>query len=93
MLLKARGDAGYTVHLTYPVAEIDEGRKEDWNKERNKQVARKKKNPNTKVREKWSPAKHSLTALFADNPKFAKKVSVVDATKPHVIDLLNPVGF
>jgi hypothetical protein len=93
MLLNARGDADYTVHLTYPVPEIDEGRKEDWDKERNKQVARKKKNPKTKVRENWSPAKHSLTALLADNPKFAKKIKIVDATKPHVIDLLNPVGF
>ena len=34
MLLDARGaDAGYTIHLTYPVAEIDAGRKADWEKE------------------------------------------------------------
>ncbi len=34
MLLEARGDdAEYQIHLTYPVDEIDEERKEDWEKE------------------------------------------------------------
>ena len=34
MLLDARGtDAGYTIHLTYPVEEIDTERKADWVRE------------------------------------------------------------
>ena len=93
MLLKSRGDADYTVHLTYPVKELDEGREDDWNKERNKQIARKKKNPNTKVREKWSAEEHSLGALFDANPKFKAKLKFVDAKKPHLIDLLDAVKF
>lgn len=94
MLLEARGDdAEYTIHLTYPVDEIDEGRQADWEKEQAKEKARKKKNPATKkpVREDWSPAKHGLTAFFKDNPKFAAKIKIVQETQPHMIDLLDPV--
>jgi hypothetical protein len=92
MLLEARGVGDdYTIHLTYPVAEIDEGRKADWEKEQAKQVARKKKNPKTEVREDWSPAKHSLTAFFEDNPKFAMKIKIVQEKQSHMIDLLDPV--
>jgi len=93
MLLKARGDSDYAIHLTYPVDELDKGREDDWNKERNKQIARQKKNPKAKVREEWSPKEHSLGALFEANPKFARKVRILDPKKPHLIDLLDPVTF
>jgi hypothetical protein len=73
MLLAERGDAKYTVHLTYPVDEIDVERKKE---------AKKKGKP-------WSPKKQSLAALFDANPKFAKKVVIVDAKKPHLINLLD----
>jgi len=94
MLLDARGpDANYAIHLTYPVEEIDQGRKADWIKEQTKEKNRKKKNPASKkeVREDWSPAKHSLTAFFADNPKLAAKIKIVQADQPHIIDLLGKV--
>lgn len=88
MLLKARGSAGkYTIHLTYPVEEIDVERKKNWEKEQAK--AENKGKPT----EKWSPARHGLVALFKKNPGFAKKVSVVDAAQPHLIDLHDKVGF
>lgn len=95
MLLDARGDAAYTIHLTYPVAEIDAGRKADWEKEQAKEKARKKKNPASKkeLREDWSVEKHSLTAFFRNNPKMAAKLSVVEAKKPHLIDLLDPLNL
>lgn len=85
MLLEARGDAKYTIHLTYPIDEIDVERKKNWEKEQ----AKKKK----ELRENWSPAKHGLVAFFKKNPAFAKKVSIVDAKAPHLIDLLGKVGF
>ena len=94
MLLDARGaGAAYTIHLTYPVAHIDAGRKADWEKEQAKEKARKKKNPTSKkpVREDWSPEKHSLTAFFQNNPKMAAKLAIVDKEKPHLIDLLKPL--
>jgi len=92
MLLEARGVSdNYTIHLTYPVADIDEGRKADWDKEQAKQKARRKKNPEAEVREDWSPAKHSLTAFFEANPKFATKIKIVQDKQPHMIDLLDPV--
>jgi hypothetical protein len=93
MLLNARGDEDYTIHLTYPVEEIDLGRKQDWEKEQNKEKKKKQKNRAKKVREDWSPKKHSLAALFAANPDFAGKVSIVGDTEPHVIDLLDKFGF
>jgi hypothetical protein len=73
MLLAERGDAKYTVHLTYPIDEIDVERKKE---------AKKKGKP-------WSPKKQSLAAMFDANPKFLKKVVIVDAKKPHLINLLD----
>jgi hypothetical protein len=93
MLLDARGDADYTTHLTYPIKEIDAERKNDWNKEQTKEKNRKKKNPTKKVRPNWSPKKHSLAAFFTDHNVFAKKVSIVDEGKSHVINLLDKLGF
>lgn len=93
MLLDERGeDADFTIHLTYPIDEIDAGRKADWEKEQNKEKARKKKNPNVKVRANWSAKKNSLAAFFAAHKKFAKKVVIVDGAEPHVIDLLDKVS-
>jgi hypothetical protein len=94
MLLQARGvKAKYTIHLTYPVEEIDIERQADWEKEQAKEKARKKKNPKTKkpVREDWSPKKHGLVAFFKDNPEMAKRVSIVEDGKPHLINLLQPL--
>ncbi|HEX5890564.1 MAG TPA: hypothetical protein VFY61_17765 [Pyrinomonadaceae bacterium] len=90
MLLDERGeDDDFTIHLTYPIDEIDVGRKADWEKEQNKEKARKKNNPNVKVRANWSAKKNSLGAFFAAHKKFAKKVVIVDEAEPHMINLLD----
>ena len=73
MLLAERGDEKYTVHLTYPIDEIDVARKAE---------EKKKGKP-------WSAKKQGLVAFFAENPKFAKKVVIVDEKKPHLINLLD----
>ncbi len=92
MLIAARGETGYAVHLTYPVDEIDAGREADWNKERAKEKKRKEKRPGTKVRGPWSAEKHSLAALLAKHPKFAKLIrEVKDDKKGYVIDLGTPL--
>jgi hypothetical protein len=46
MLWDARGDADYTIHLTYPIAEIDAARQAEWLKRQNKD--KKKKHDNSK---------------------------------------------
>lgn len=89
MLLKARGNADYTIHLTYPIDEIDKLREEDWVKEQTKEKNRRKKD----VRPDWTPAKHGLRAFFDQHPDIEPKVQIVDATKPHLINLLEPVTF
>ena len=77
MLLAARGDAAnYTVHLTYPIDEIDADRKKDHQKHSSKA---------------WSPKKQSLKAFLAENKKSAKKILIVDESKPHLINLLDEV--
>jgi hypothetical protein len=93
MLLDQSGDAEFTIHLTYPIQEIDVKREKDWNKEQQEEKTRRKNDPDVEVREDWSPDKHSLTAFFAAHQDFARKVSVVDANNPHVINLLDEVGF
>jgi len=90
MLLEARGDADdYEVHITYPIEEIDEGRKEEWNKQQAKEINKKKKNPNKEVRPDWNPKEHSLASLLEDHPEFAKKFRVVGEDEPHLIKLLD----
>ncbi len=93
MLLDVRGDEDFAIHLTYPIPEIDTGRKADWNKERAKEVAKKKIKPATKVRKAWSDEANGLVAFFEKNKAFGKKVVIVEKDKPHVIDLLDPLGF
>lgn len=88
MLAEARGDDDYTIHLTYPVDEIDVERKKDWEKERAKETKKHEKNPNVKIRPKWSNAKNSLAAFLADNPDVADRVVIVEEDVPHTIDLL-----
>ena len=73
MLLAERGNEKYTVHLTYPIAEIDV--------ERKKEAKKKGKS--------WSPKKQGLVAFFDENKNFAKKVKIVSEKKPHLIDLLD----
>jgi len=72
MLLAERGNAKYTVHLTYPIAEIDAERKKECKKKG----------------KSWSPKKQSLAALLDANQSFAKKIKIVDEKKPHLIPLL-----
>jgi hypothetical protein len=93
MLVKARRDDDYTIHLTYPIDEIDDGRRKDWKKEQNKERNKKKKNPKQKVRPNWSRAKNSLRAFFDRHERLKDKVQIVHEETPHVIDLLNPVKF
>lgn len=88
MLAKARGDEPYTIHLTYPVDEIDVARKEEWDSQRDDELRRKAEKPGVKVRAKWSNAKHSLAAFLDDNPMVADQVEIVEEGVPHIIDLL-----
>lgn len=94
MLLGARGEEeDFTIHLTYPVKDIDVERKKDWKKAQGSEKKRKKKRPNTKVRKAWSAAKNSLEAFFRAHKKFSQKVKFIKDNKPHLIDLLDPVKF
>jgi hypothetical protein len=83
MLLKARGDADYRIHLTYPIEDIDAARQKDWQKEQAKERKRKKKD----VRPDWAPQVQSLGAFLADKPHLAEKLRIVGEDQPHVIDL------
>ncbi len=94
MLREARGEtAEYAIHLTYPVDEIDRARKQDWEKERRKEVNRKKTKPNTVVRAGWSSKTHGLAAFFADHHGIEAKLRIVSNGAPHLIELLEPAGI
>jgi hypothetical protein len=93
MLFKARGNGDYTIHLTYPIDEIDVAREADWNNQQAIQKKKKKKNPKQVVRPNWSPAKNSLRAFFDEHAGLEDKVTIVDENKPHVINLLDPLTF
>jgi hypothetical protein len=93
MLLDERGDADITVHLTYPLEEIDAARKQEWEKQQRRQMKRKLDKPQSVVREDWSPERHGLIAFFDAHPGFSAKTRFVDPAGAHVIDLLDPLGF
>ena len=94
MLFDARGDEPFEIHLTYPIDEIDVARKKDWKKEQGKEKKRKAAGSKKPVRPNWSPAANSLAAFFKKTPLAkGQKISVVDEKTPHVIDLLDPLGF
>ncbi len=93
MLLDARGDkAAYTIHLTYPIADIDVERKKDWETQQKIEKARKAKNAKAKVRDDWSDKTNALSTFFAAHKAFAKKVQIVPDGKVHLIELGDPVG-
>ena len=94
MLFEVRGKKPLTIHLTYPIDEIDVEREKDWKKEQKKEKKKKETNPNKKVRPNWSPKKHSLKAFFDDNPLArGQKLRIVDETAPHLIELSDPTGL
>ena len=95
MLMRARPDADYTIHLTYPIDEIDRESKKEWEEAQNTARKRKEENPhkNVKVKDDWSPEKQSLQALFDEHPAFRERVSIVEKNEPHVINLLGELGF
>jgi hypothetical protein len=92
MLFDARGSTPYHLHLTYPVDEIDVERKKDWEKEQSKETAR--KSSSKPPRANWSPTKQGLVALFKQRPLAnGQTLHIVPDGTPHVIDLLDPLGF
>jgi len=99
MLVNARGDSDYTIHLTYPVDEIDIARKAEWDKQQDREKKRKAKAVKEhkkfkEPREDWSDEEHSLAALFAANPSLEKKLSIIEGDEErHVIDLLDESEF
>jgi hypothetical protein len=97
MLFDARGNAAFTMHFTYPIAEIDAERKKDWEKEQKREKDRKAKTGKGTPRDDWSDAKHGLQALFADRLRPNQKIRIVGegqgANPRHVIDLLEGTAF
>ena len=91
MLFDARGSAEFTVHLTYPVEEIDEGRREDWTKAQKQKEKREKRRPirhRTGRRRRKAWRRCSRTSASPE-----EKIRIVDPDRPHVIDLLDAVEF
>jgi hypothetical protein len=98
MLLDARKKAPFQVHLTYPIDELDAGRKKDWEKAQATARAgnerRKAKGEAPKpVPSDWDSKRQGLAALLKKPLAAGQKIHIVAADKPHVIDLLDPLGF
>jgi hypothetical protein len=90
MLFAARGKAPLTIHLTYPVDEIDAARRAEWAQQRQ----REKDRGAATVRNTWSDPKQSLQRFLTGKRLAADQVvTIVDASRPHVIDLLDPLGY
>ena len=95
MLFKARGKSAFQIHLTYPIADLDAGRKKDWQEQQAKEKKKKAAGGKVEPRPNWSAAKNSLKSFFAGF-KLAPGQKIIvnkDDTAAHVIDLLDPLGF
>ena len=99
MLFAARGNAPFTIHLTYPIDEIDAERKENWKKARQRELKRRAKKrtvaekKTVKVRAAWSQTKHSLAGFLKKTPlKVGQTIRIVDHKAGHVIDLGDPLN-
>lgn len=99
MLFSARPNAAFTIHLTYPIDDIDKEREKDWKKAQEQEKRRRSKSKTAaakkkvKVRPNWSAAKNGLAAFFKANPlKNNQEIRIVDPASGHVIDLLDPIG-
>ena len=100
MIFRARKKEPFTLHLTYPIPDIDTLRKADWDEHRKEELAKaakakaQGKKPRRAPRKAWSAGEHSLAAFLGKaKPGPGQKVVIVDEKKPHVIDLLDPLGF
>jgi len=95
MLFAARGKKPFHLHLTYQIDEIDVERKRDWEKEQAKEKKRKANGTSSKEpREDWSSATNGLKALFdAHSLSAGQQLHIVQEDQPHVIDLLDKLGF
>lgn len=87
-LAEARGTDPYEIQLTYPIDEIDQARKADWDQHRRDEVKRKKTKPATAVRPEWSAADNSLAAFLEANHDVREKISFVEEDTPHTINLI-----
>ena len=87
MLLEARGDDDYQVHLTYPIDEIDAAREAEWNKQQAREQERQLEKPEKEVRPDWSPEEHSIASFLEENEDFAEKIHIVEEGEPYLIDL------
>jgi hypothetical protein len=87
-LFAARGSNQYTIHLTYPVEDIDAERKRNWEKRRAAEQNRHDKKPEAQVRPRWSDATHALAAFIEHNAGIKQMFQVVPENRPHIINLL-----
>jgi hypothetical protein len=94
MLFKARRASPFAIHLTYEIDHIDRLRKADWDKEQTKEKNRKAAGAKKEPRADWSPATQSLGTFFTPGRLAAgQELRIVGKSAPHVIDLLDPLGF
>ena len=83
----------YEVHMTYPIDDIDAGRKADWQKLQAMAKKRQLKHPEKKVniRPDWSHETQSLATFLAAHQSFEKKIRIVPDDEPYLINLLEEV--
>jgi Metallo-beta-lactamase superfamily len=93
MLLAARKKAPLTIHITYPIDEIDAARKVEWEHKQADEKKRKAEGKDVTPRPNWSPAKNAIAKLLPSKLAPKQHLLVVDSKKAHVIDLLDPLGF
>jgi len=102
MIIDARGkDSKFTIHLTYPVADIDAQRHKEWDSDQESEVKKRAKRiadgkKPTAVREDWDEDQHGLGKLFVAKRTdgYAFEVAAPKTTGPGAkIDLLDKIDF
>lgn len=95
MLFDARGTSPLTIHLTYPLDEIDENRAAEWEKQRNAKIKKRSKSggENTVVPDEWSPVEQGLSEFFKQRKLGqGQQIKIVQVSADHKIDLSDPLS-
>lgn len=90
MLFKARSTANYRMYFTYPINQLDEERRKEWEKQRARETTKKMSKPEPQIREPWDQEKQSIAELFKSKGlKEGQDYSVLVDGQIHSIDLFD----
>lgn len=93
MLIEARGTANYRMYFTYPIDQLDEERRKEWEKQRARETTKNARKPGVQIRAPWDQEKQSIAELFKSKGLKEGQSYFILGAQDHSINLLDPITF